>query len=351
MQKKVRVAVIITRLEQLGPILSIKDLVNSLHNIDNLLIKVYYLDKKVDPQIKLSVQAEHLNPFNFPFEDFDVIHTSGLRPDLLAFLNRSKIRYHISTINSFVYDDLAYAYNKFISLIFGSLWLRLWRRADKLVCVSASLKCYYEKWFTQSKMEVIYNGISATDNFISPDDTIIKAIKRFHSRGLKVLGSACILTKGKGIDQILNLLAVDENYSFILFGKGKEMKNLERLSKKLSISDRCWFSGFNYNAVSYFSHFDFFIIPSRSEGFGRTLIEAVQQKVPVICSDLMVFKELFDDKEVTFFKLNDVSSLLEAISISCISGKLKAEVAYKRYLELYRVNQMASKYHNLYQLS
>jgi glycosyltransferase involved in cell wall biosynthesis len=90
-------------------------------------------------------------------------------------------------------------------------------------------------------------------------------------------------------------------------------------------------------------------MPSRSEGFGLALIEAVQQKVPVICSDISVFKELFTNDEVTFFRSGSLPSLTNALEDEVESGKLKCESAYNRYNDNYRSAIMAKKYSDLYQ--
>jgi hypothetical protein len=149
-----KVAVIVPRIELLGPVMVIRNLVNSLSKIENIEIHLFYLDKKVQ-SIGLAVPAVRLDKRNFTFSKYDIIHTNGIRPDLFAFLNRKKIRYHISTIHNLVFEDLQFTYNHIISLIFGHIWLRLWGTADKLICLSNSMKTYYQKWFPTSKLEVI----------------------------------------------------------------------------------------------------------------------------------------------------------------------------------------------------
>lgn len=54
------------------------------------------------------------------------------------------------------------------------------------------------------------------------------------------------------------------------------------------------------------------IVASYAEGFGLPLIEALQSGVPVIASDLPVFKEIADNY-VEFFTLDDISSFDKAI--------------------------------------
>ena len=207
----------------LGPVIVMQNLVNSLSRFDGLLIKLFYLDKKVDQNIRFTVPANRLIPRDFCFEDYDIIHTNGIRPDLFAFLNRKKIKYHISTIHNFVFDDLAFTYNRLTSLIFGNIWLILWKRADKLVCVSEKLKGYYAKWINETKLVAIHNGISVADPGIIPDSDIIEAIDRFRLQKLKVLCCVGILTKRKGIEQVLHLIAEEKEFALIIIGEGKRV--------------------------------------------------------------------------------------------------------------------------------
>lgn len=344
MDAKMKVAIILPGIKQQGPVIVMKALVEVLNQNPEIEVEVYYLDK-AEPTLQMSVPVIQMNSRTFRFENYDIIHTNGIRPDLMAFLHRNRIKYHISTIHNFVFTDLGYTYNKFISLIFGYLWLIIWSRADKLVCVNAAMKEYYKKWYSPGKLEVIHNGISDESLSQTKDDDIIKAVKDFRSKGLKIIGTAAILTKRKGIDQLIRLISSAKDYALIIIGDGKEKANLSILADKLKVSDRCFFSGFVNNAKGNFSLFDVFIMPSRSEGFGLALVEAIQQKVPVLCSDFAVFKELFNENEVTFFKSDDITSLVNAIKLVTHS---KSERAYKRYLNNYTDNQMAAKYYNLY---
>lgn len=342
-----KVAVIVPAIRELGPILAIQSLVNSLSENKYLNLKLFYLDKEVDNSMIFKIPVERLQRDKFMFNEYDIIHTNGIRPDLFAFINRKKIKYHISTIHNFVFEDLTYTYNKIFSLIFGNFWLNLWKRADKLVCISEVMKDYYKKWFASSRLEMIHYGFTEVYNII-PDDDIVQVIKKFHSKGLKVIGTACILTKRKGIDQLLKMMIDEKEFSLVIIGNGKEQDNLHRLAEQLNISERCFFTGFRSNAVIYFRYFDFIAFPSRSEGFGRVLIEATQQKVPVICSDIPVFKELLNNSEATFFKLDNIDSLRAAFREAFLNGSEKSELAYSRYLSCYSDKQMSQKYLELY---
>jgi glycosyltransferase involved in cell wall biosynthesis len=346
--QKIRIAVIVPRLEALGPVIVMQNLVNSLFNNEEFSVKVFYLDSKGDSKVRMLVPVERLETKKFRFTDFDIVHTSGIRPDLFAFVNRKRIRYHISTVHNLVFEDFNYSYNSLVSWLFGNIWLMLWKRADKLVCVSGSVKNYYAKWLPVSKLEVIYNGIAGIDNSVLPDNDLVRTINDFHAKGLKVIGSAAIISKRKGLDQVLNLIASEKNLALVIIGDGKELSNLKCLAEKLHISDRCEFCGFRSNAVVYFKYLDYFIMPSLSEGFGLALIDAVEQRIPVICSDIDVFRELFTGDELTFFKSGNQTDLSSALRIASETGKTKTERAHTRYENSYTASSMARNYFELY---
>lgn len=342
------IAIIVPRIAQVGPVKLMQTLVNSLTVISEIKITVFYIDRNADALVKFNAPVSRLKVWRFPFSDFDIVHTNGIRPDLFAFLYRKRIKYHISTIHNFVFVDLLFTYNRAISLIFGNIWLTLWRRADRLVCVSKSMKNYYLNWLPLSKLEVIYNGVAEAES-ISMDSFIVNAIDSFKQKGLTVIGSSGILNKRKGFDQILLLLDTREKLAFILFGEGRELRNLQNLAAKLNISDRIKFCGLKDNPTNYYKYLDFFVMPSRSEGFGLALVEAVIQKVPVICSDLEVFRELFNNEEVTFFKLENLNSLINATRETKENGIKKSDLAFSRYLRSYTDKLMARQYIELYQ--
>ena len=344
-----RVAIIVPAIVQAGPVMVIKFLTDELLNSEEYFIKVYYIDKKVDPDLHFSVPVEHLIPGRFPFDDFDIIHTNGLRPDLFAFVNRKKIKYHISTIHNFVFEDLSFRYSWIVSELLANSWLTLWKKADRLICVSGAMMDYYLKWVPDTKLVVIYNGIPEQRIDTIPDIEIFQKADQFHSRGFTVIGVACNLNRGKGIDILIKQMVKTSEFALIVIGNGPELLNLKEMTRRLNINDRCYFSGFISNAINYLKYLDLFIVPSRSEGFCLSLVEAVQQKTPVVCSDIPVFRELFNNEEVTFFNLDNTDSLATALQTARRIGKSKIDLAYIKYRNQYTSWLMLEKYMELYQ--
>ena len=61
-------------------------------------------------------------------------------------------------------------------------------------------------------------------------------------------------------------------------------------------------------AIYYYNNASLYVFPSIDEGFGIPLIEAMRARVPVICSDIEIFKEIGNDC-VIYFKKQDQNDL------------------------------------------
>ena len=55
-----------------------------------------------------------------------------------------------------------------------------------------------------------------------------------------------------------------------------------------------------------------YVFPSIDEGFGIPLIEAMRSQLPIICSDIEIFKEIGNDS-VIYFKKKDKNDLYDKL--------------------------------------
>lgn len=74
-------------------------------------------------------------------------------------------------------------------------------------------------------------------------------------------------------------------YPIVLLGQGKLFEETKNLAKKLNISDKVVFLGFNKNPYPYMKHARGLVLSSRFEGFVRVIPEALALDVPVVSTD------------------------------------------------------------------
>lgn len=66
--------------------------------------------------------------------------------------------------------------------------------------------------------------------------------------------------------------------------------------------------------INYYKKASLFLLPSSYEGFGIPLAEAMFAHIPVICSDISVFREVARDYPVAYARLRDKSDWIEQIN-------------------------------------
>ncbi len=87
------------------------------------------------------------------------------------------------------------------------------------------------------------------------------------------------LTRTKGVDIFLRAMEGISEKVWII-GDGPERKSLESLGKKLGID--CTFWGFRMDVPHFLNRSKIVVLPSREEGFGLSLLEAMACGTPVI---------------------------------------------------------------------
>jgi glycosyltransferase involved in cell wall biosynthesis len=89
---------------------------------------------------------------------------------------------------------------------------------------------------------------------------------------------------------------VPDSY-LVIVGAGKLKKELEGMTKKLGIHQKVRFVGFAEDCFKplYYKSSDVFVLPSFSEGFGIVLLEASACELPLVVSNLEVFKSIIEE--------------------------------------------------------
>ncbi|MCX6322436.1 MAG: glycosyltransferase [Bacteroidia bacterium] len=132
------------------------------------------------------------------------------------------------------------------------------------------------------KVETVYNAVEPVT--IS-ENLIIK--KGFDEKVVTFLGR---ITLQKGpeyfIEAAYKVLQVMDNVRFVMAGSGDMMERMIRRAATLKITDRFHFTGFLKGAdvFTMLDMSDVYIMPSVSEPFGISPLEAMQSNVPVIIS-------------------------------------------------------------------
>ncbi len=155
--------------------------------------------------------------------------------------------------------------------------------ADHIVCVSDLTRNIVINRYGQSpdKTTTIYNGAKS---LIYKDVQVEKAVKE------KVVTFLGRITFQKGPDYFIEaaakILKYDKNIRFVMAGSGDMLNRMVALVAKKRISKNFHFTGFlkGDDVTKMFALSDVYVMPSVSEPFGISPLEAMNANVPVVIS-------------------------------------------------------------------
>ena len=346
-----KIAFIIPSLANLGPNIVIQTLVRHLISdykdvIEDIVI--YYFDeiKSLDFMCKaVRISEKTIIPFDY----YDIIHSNGYRPDKYLYRNRKLITkaQTVSTLHQDIFQYFKFAYNLGVSLIFTPLWLFYLKRLNAVVPISKKIETvYYNK--LDNLTSYINNGVDLEPSKQPLRHAIVKEIQTLRAKTAVIIATYANITKIKGLEQLIELARARTDIGVVIIGNGKEKRSLQKIAIKSQLEDRVLFLPFLEYPYHYLKYFDLYAMPSRSEGFGLALIEGVLSKIPIVASNIDVFKTLFDYNEISFFNLDDIKSLSDAVNYAISNKTDLIHNAYQKAEVMYTGEAMAKRYIDLY---
>ncbi|PLX16143.1 MAG: hypothetical protein C0601_10995 [Candidatus Muiribacterium halophilum] len=228
---------------------------------------------------------------NISNDKFDIIYSNGIKMHLtgllLSLMIRKKIVWHFRDILN----------NKYIKTLFYFLSL-----FTKIVICNSNLTA---KQFPRFKTKTIFNSVENVHNI------------KLKNSETKKLAMVAHLTSLKNIDIAIDTMKyLDDDYTLHIFGEEPYLTQQpykEILLKKAienNVSNRVFFHGFLTDISKIYTNCDLFLTLSERESFGRTNIEALSYKKPILTTATGIFHK----KSSLPFVLDYVSLKPESLS-------------------------------------
>ena len=216
---------------------------------------------------------------------------------------------------------------EYVERVMRPLWplfSRAFTSADVVQAISTFLGAWAGRRGFTGPLEIIPNGASDVSQTYTQ-----KELSELKKRVGKKEGDVLLLSIGrlvhqKAIDEIIRALTrLPQHIHFLAVGDGPERDMLELLAQELGVEKRVKFAGHvdrsetaKYRAIS-----DIFVLPSRSEGMGISLVSAMASGLPVISTqeggiaDFLFDAKRNPDKETTGWAVNkdDPEQIVQAV--------------------------------------
>ena len=278
----------------------------------------------------------------------DVIHSHLMHPNLITRIANYKTG--IPLINTIHISERRSGQKLFFLL--DSLTHPL---CDCYTAVSNASARFHEKavHLKEGLIRTIRNGVDPA--VVRTPEELKEAKDRWQvNMCSKILGAVGRLNQQKGFDRLLRVLPAleqqvpqGETWGIVILGEGEERQRLEEQLSHCSRRDLIIrFPGFEKDAASYAQAFDAFVMPSRYEGYGLVLAEAISLGLPCVYAPVDSLPELAEGVPNAFPARFDRPDK-DAETAEIIAKALSMPRAEKR--TLCSVETMTAEYLSLYE--
>ncbi|MEX0741591.1 MAG: glycosyltransferase family 4 protein, partial [Phycisphaeraceae bacterium] len=216
--------------------------------------------------------------------------------------------------------------------------------ADAVICVSQRVS----RTIRRAAKRVIYNGIEP--NGLPTDaDRASARLALGVPEGRPLLMTVGRLASVKGLDVLIEAM-VNVEATLAIVGDGPELRCLQEQAARLGVDDRVIFTGFRDDVPCLLPGADLAVISSRREGFPYVLVEMLQNRLPVLTTDVGDMRELLGDAMVV--PTQDPAALRERLqrALEDLSGlKEKFAPHFDRARREFTCTQMAEQTLELYE--
>ncbi|VAX28115.1 UDP-N-acetylglucosamine:L-malate glycosyltransferase [hydrothermal vent metagenome] len=289
------------------------------------------------------------------FENLDLLHVHYAIPHATsAYLAKQIIRKHnkdIKIITTLHGTDITLVglEPSFLPLVKFSI-----EESDGVTAVSRYLK---EQTLTnydiKADIEVIHNFIDTSLYTVNPGKKMRETVAPNGEKILIHTSNFRVVKRVTDTIRILDLVKKEIPAKLVLVGDGPDRSECERLARELDLSDDVKFLGKQDGLEEILNCADLFLMPSQSESFGLSALEAMACGLPVVSSSVGGLPELVRHNETGYIaEFGDINRMaLYTIDLLKNEKKYKAfsRNARERAVNNFDINLIIPQYEKYYE--
>lgn len=216
-------------------------------------------------------------------------------------------------------------------------------RADRIIAVSDHTRKLIAREYDipLDKIDVVHNSLDLDEIMPLDNPSAHRYLEKMKQQGYKVVVNIGRLTIQKGLTNLLYaakaVVDMEPKTLFLIVGSGEQYEELIVLAAELGIAKNVLFTGFvrGKNWRDSFAIGDLFIMPSVSEPFGLTPLEAAGYGTPSLISKQSGVAEVFTNcLKVDFWDVREMANQITTVVRSQALQQTLAENALDEYFGL-----------------
>ncbi len=215
--------------------------------------------------------------------------------------------------------------------------------ADRVIAVSEHTKraIMREYDIPADKISVVHNSINPDDILPLDSDNAYRYLSAMRAQGYRIVANVGRLTIMKGLPNLIRaakeVVARTPKTLFLIVGSGEQYFELLQLSADLGIAKNVIFAGFQRGKRwrDSYAIADLFVMPSISEPFGLTALEAVGYGTPALVTRQAGVNEIMKNTlKVDFWDVNEMANQITGVVQNDVLRDELHRNAYQEFSEL-----------------
>ena len=230
-----------------------------------------------------------------------------------------------------------------------------YRKTDRVIAISRAVRDVLRERFPYIEPTVIPSAVDLEEVEGGVDGKRVEEIRR-ELAGEPLIGTLSALTPQKNIPNLIEAAATVlrelPKAKFVVFGEGKLRGELQKLIEEKGLKGKFLLYGFVKEVPNYTKALDLFVLPSRNEGLGSSILIAMALKVPVVATKVGGTVEAVKEGETGLLVPPSnpealAGAILRLLKERGLRERL-TENAYRLVRERFSVESMVNSYFKLY---
>ncbi|MBD5368528.1 MAG: glycosyltransferase [Bacteroides sp.] len=365
-----KIAIVVSSLRKAGPIIVVQNLVRNFNRKDHDIVIIKLMKDEAARSITNEFVEDGIKVYEF--------NTSRLKTELLTAIERRRFNELIQTINPDIIHTHGYQavrlaagvkdipvletihnvpeedFIKRYGKILGTYMLRRYYSSMKklaaAVAISENVKNNNVPRLPELKVERIYNGVKVPESkYQSRDEARAQYGVKEDTTLFVSIGALLPMKDQLTIIRAFRKAFPRENRKVELWFLGKGPL-WDECIREIGDDDRIKMLGWQYNVYDYLMAADYSISASHSEGFGLNYMESIFAGVPMIASDIPVFREFtgyFPELKQFEFRVGDSDELADRL-VKATRTKIDMDEYIGIARKTFSASTMAAEYERFY---
>lgn len=153
------------------------------------------------------------------------------------------------------------------------------------------------------------------------------------------------------LDAAAKILNKNHDVRFMLVGEGELLTKMKEYARDIKVYDKVVFTGFQNNVGEFLKAFDIFVLASKKEGLGTSVLDAMAAGLPVVATEAGGIPEIIQHKiNGLLVPVHDSNALSEALTelINDSASRDSLAINAKNAVKKYDINLTIERYIDLY---